>query len=164
MAPCYLAFGRHLNVPVIGVVASVFHDWLSDLSGNPFNPAYIPSLFSMYDQNMNFKERLQNFLIVNYINWQIHYYTNSQLEFVKKHFGIDVSHITDLYDDVALYLVNSHFSLNGIRPMTTNVIEIGGLHLKDDDDPLSPVSLHKMYFSQLFECLYFLDKIIYNNI
>jgi len=132
------------------MVTSVFHDWLSNLAGNPFNPAYMPGLMSTYNQHMNFKERLTNFLLTHYINWQIHYYTNSQLKFVKKHFGIDVSHITHLYDDIFLYLVNSHHSLNGIRPMTTGVIEVGGLHLKDDDDPLSPVCLHENCFSQLF--------------
>jgi len=137
-APCYLAFGRHLKVPVVGTVASVFHDWLNEVSGNPANPAYIPSMFSPYDQNMNFKERLTNLFISKYLSWQMHYYTNSQLTFVKKHFGIDVPHIKDLYNDLSLYLVNSHHSLNGMRPTTTNVIEIGGMHLRDDDDPLSP--------------------------
>ncbi|XP_012215174.1 UDP-glucosyltransferase 2 [Linepithema humile] len=153
-APCYLAFGRHLNVPVIGMVSSVFHDWLNEMAGNPMSPTFVPSLFSTYDQNMNFKERLLNFLLTNYITWQMHYYTNSQLELVKKHFGIDVPHIMDLYSDVSLYLVNSHHSINGIRPMTTGVIEVGGLHLKDDDDPLSP-EVQKWLDESKDGCIYF---------
>lgn len=144
-APCYLAFGRHLKVPIVGTVTSVFHDWLSEVSGNPMNLAYIPSMFSIYDQHMSFKERLINVLLSNYISGQMHYYTNSQLEFVKKYFGIDVPHIKDLYYDLSLYLVNTHYSLHGIRPMTTNVIEVGGLHLKDDDQP-SPVCLNEDCF------------------
>ncbi|XP_072749985.1 UDP-glucosyltransferase 2 [Anoplolepis gracilipes] len=135
VAPCYLAFGRHLKIPMVGTVACAFHDWLSEMSGNPLNLAYIPGLFSTYDQHMNFKERLLNVLLSNFISAQIHYYTNEQLEYVKKYFGIDVPFITDLYYDISLYLVNSHHSLHGIRPMTTNVIEVGGLHLKDDDPP-----------------------------
>jgi len=133
MTPCYLAFGRHLNVPIVATVASVFHDWLNEVSGNPLNLAYIPGLFTTYTQRMSFTQRLGNVLLSNYISAQIHYNTNPQLEFVKKHFDIDVSHIKDLYRDIALYLVNSHHSLHGIRPMTTNVIEVGGVHLKDDD-------------------------------
>lgn len=150
VAPCYLAFGRHLKVPVVGTVASVFHDWLNQMSGNPLNLAYIPSFFSIYDQRMNFQERLTNFLLSHYITWQMHYYTNSQTKIVKEHFGMDLSHIEELYNDVALYLVNSHYSLNGIRPMTTNVIEVGGLHLRDDDKPLSPVRFNKSFFSPSF--------------
>jgi len=151
MAPCYLAFGRHLNVPIVATVASVFHDWLSEVSGNPLNLAYIPSLFSMYTQRMNFTQRLTNVFLSNYISTQIHSQTNSQLEFVKKHFDIDVPHIKDLYRDVALYLVNTHHSLHGIRPMTTNVIEIGGLHI-NNDETLPPVCLNEncSFFKSFF--------------
>jgi len=65
---------------------------------------------------------------------------------VKEHFGMNLLHIKDLYNDIALYLVNSHHSLNGIRPMTTNVIEVGGLHLRDDK-PL-PVCFNMNRFSR----------------
>ncbi|TGZ54174.1 UDP-glucosyltransferase 2-like isoform X1 [Temnothorax longispinosus] len=153
-APCYLAFGRHLKVPIVTTVATVFHDWLNEVSGNPMNPAYIPSFFSEYGQNMNFKERLTNFLMTHYLSWQMHYYMNTyQLKFVKEHFGMDLPHIKDLYSDVALYLVNSHHSINGIRPMTTNVIEVGGLHLKDDNPP-SP-EVQKWLVESKDGCIYF---------
>ncbi|XP_029165274.1 UDP-glucuronosyltransferase 2A3-like [Nylanderia fulva] len=153
ISPCYLAFARHLKVPVVGTVASVFHDWLNEVSGNPSNFAYVPSMFSMFTQQMTFKERLINFLLSNYISAQMHYYTNVQLEYVKKHFGRDVSNIKELYKDVSLYLVNTHHSLHGIRSMTTNVIEVGGLHLKDDDPP-SP-EVQKWLDESKDGCIYF---------
>ncbi|XP_011707628.1 PREDICTED: UDP-glucuronosyltransferase 1-9-like [Wasmannia auropunctata] len=153
-APCYLAFGRYLKVPTVATVASVFHDWLNEVSGNPMNPAYIPSMFSSYGQRMNFKERLTNFLLMHYLSWQMHYYTNRQLTVVKEHFGIDVPHIKDLYKEIAVYLVNSHHSLNAIRPMTTNVIEVGGLHLTADEDPLSP-EVQKWLDESKDGCIYF---------
>ncbi|XP_025262697.1 UDP-glucuronosyltransferase 1-3-like [Camponotus floridanus] len=151
--PCYLAFGRHLNVPIVATVASIFHDWLNEVSGNPFNLAYIPSLLSTYTQRMSFTQRVANVILSNYFSAQVHYETNSQLEFVKKHFDIDVSHIKDLYRDIALYLVNTHHSLHGIRPMTTNVIEVGGVHLKDDD-PLPP-EVQKWLDESKNGCIYF---------
>ncbi|XP_011629710.1 UDP-glucuronosyltransferase 1-9-like [Pogonomyrmex barbatus] len=153
-APCYLAFARHLKVPMVGTVASVFHDWLNEVSANPMGTAYVPSMFSMHNQHMNFKERLTNFLLSHYLSWQMHYYTNIQLKYVKEHFGIDVPHIKDLYSDISLYLVNSHHTLNGIRAMTTNVIEVGGLHLSDDDDPLSP-EVQKWLDESKDGCIYF---------
>ncbi|XP_020282468.1 UDP-glucuronosyltransferase-like [Pseudomyrmex gracilis] len=153
-SPCYLAFGRHLKVPVIGTVTCAFHDWLNEVTGNPECSSYVPSMLSTFSQQMTFKERLLNFLIRNYVSIQLHYYTNPQVELVKKHFGIDVPHIKDLYNDVALYLVNSHHTLNGIRPMTNNVIEVGGLHLKDSDSPLSP-EVQKWLDESKDGCVYF---------
>jgi glucuronosyltransferase len=152
-APCYLAFGRHLKVPVVTTVASVFHDWLGEVSGNPVNPAYIPSMFSIYDQHMNFKQRLTNFLLTHYLSWQIHYYTNKQTKLVNEHFNMDLTNIKDLYNDVSLYLVNSHHTLNGIRPMTTNVIEVGGMHINDGDS-LSP-EVQKWLDESKDGCIYF---------
>ncbi|XP_025987486.1 UDP-glucosyltransferase 2 [Solenopsis invicta] len=152
-APCFLAFGRHLKVPIIATVASVFHDWLNEVSGNPANPAFVPSFFSTHSSSMNFKERLTNAFLSNYLSWQFHYHSNKQVAIVKEHFGLDLSCIKDLYNDIAVYLVNSHHSLNGIRPMTTSVIEIGGMHLKDDNPP-SP-EVQKWLDESKDGCIYF---------
>lgn len=123
---------------MVAAMTSSFHSWLDDMVGNPTELAYVPNIFVPSSQRMSFKERVINVLISHWLFVQIHYYTNSQLQYVKKNFGMELSHITDLYRDVSLYLVNSHYSLNGIRPLATNVIEVGGLHLRDDG-PLLPV-------------------------
>ncbi|EFN78495.1 UDP-glucuronosyltransferase 1-9 [Harpegnathos saltator] len=136
MAPCYLAFGRLLKVPMVGIMTTAFHDWLNEVAGNPYNPAFIPSLFSTFEQDMNFKERLINFLMTNMISIQIYYHTSFQVEYVRKYFDIKDTSIRELYDDVSLYLVNTHPTLHGIRPYTPAVIRVGGLHIKDDGDPL----------------------------
>lgn len=70
---------------------------------------------------------------------QMSYYSDTQLHYVKTHFGMDVPSMDDLHLDIDLYLINSHYSLNEIRSMNPNMIEVAGLHLKDNDDPLSPV-------------------------
>lgn len=147
MAPCYLAFGRHLKIPMVVTVTSVFHDWLNEMSGNEANPSFVPSLFSTYEQHMTFKERLLNFLMTTMISAQVHYYTSFQVKYLQEHFGIEDASIMDLYNDVALYLINSHPSLHGIRPYTSAIVEVGGIHVNDDVDPLSPVRLNKLTFS-----------------
>ncbi|XP_032679120.1 UDP-glucuronosyltransferase 2A3-like isoform X2 [Odontomachus brunneus] len=154
MAPCFLAFGRHLKIPIVATVTSVFHDWLNELSGNVANPSFIPGLFSTYGQHMNFEERLLNFLMSHMISAQIHYYTSFQVEYVKKHFGIKDASIMDLYGDISLYLVNSHPALHGIRPYTSAIVEVGGLHVKDDVDPLSP-EVQKWLDESTNGCVYF---------
>lgn len=144
MTPCFLAFGRHLKVPMIGIIPSIFFDWLNEFSGNPNNPSFVPTLFSAFEQQMNFKERVLNFLMMYWISTQFHYYTSFQVEYVKKHFGMQDVSIIDFYSDISLYLTNSHPSLQGVQPFTHNIIEVAGLHIKDKDDPLSPVRLSKL--------------------
>lgn len=77
----------------------------------------------------------------------MNYYMNQQAVYVKKFFNIDAD-ISELYQDIAAILVNSHHSINGIRPMTNGVIEVGGLHINENSDPLTPVS--KTWLLSLF--------------
>ncbi|XP_025159918.1 UDP-glucuronosyltransferase isoform X2 [Harpegnathos saltator] len=154
MAPCYLAFGRLLKVPMVGIMTTAFHDWLNEVSGNPCNLAFIPNLFSAFKQDMNFKERFINFLMTNMISIQIHYYTSFQVEYVRKYFDIENTSIKELYNDVSLYLVNTHPALHGIRPYTPSIIGVGGLHIKGDGDPLSQ-EMQKWLDESKDGCIYF---------
>lgn len=139
LSPCYLAFGRHLKVPIVGVVTGAFLEWLEAASGNPHNHAFVPSIFSKYTSNghMGFWDRLTNTMLGYYTSYEMTSRMNTLSTYVKDHFGIDAS-IDDLHKDVGLYLVNSHHSLNGAKPVTTAVIEVGGLHVTENGDPLSP--------------------------
>lgn len=137
-APCYLAFGRHLNITMIAAMTSVFQDWISGSTGYPHNPAYVPTFISTFGQKMNFWERLQNFLLTNIIAAKYSYYSNFQTEMTNKIFGMELSSIEELYEDISLILVNSHHTLHGVRPTTPSVVEVAGLHLTEDGDPLAP--------------------------
>ncbi|KAG7207212.1 hypothetical protein KM043_008890 [Ampulex compressa] len=137
-SPCYLAFGPYLKVPTVGVLTSAFHDWLGGPLGVPLNPSYVPSLFSAYNQEMNFWERLKNTFLMNFISFEMNRHTSHQIKYAKEHFGLDVNSIDDLYKEVSLLLVNSHHSLNGIKPYHPMVVEVAGMHVKETDDPLSP--------------------------
>jgi len=122
------------------MVSSSLFSWIDNVSGNPNELAFVPNIYSTFNQRMTFKERLTNVVMHHWLTTQMAYYTKPQSRKVKENFGIDLAHINELYNDVSLYLINSHHSLNGIRPMTTNMIEVAGLHLRDDD-PLVPVCL-----------------------
>lgn len=137
--PCYLGFGSHLNKPIVGVITSGFPEWLSSLTGNPYNPSFMPGIFQSLSQRMTFWERLQNTVLTNLIAGQIISHMNKQSDFVRKYLNIDAE-IPDLHRNVAAILVNSHYSINGINPTTPGVIEVGGLHINENSDPLSPVS------------------------
>ena len=135
-APCYLAFGRHLKIPMVGVVTSVLYEWMNDPFGNPDNPSFIPGGSLPYSGNMNFFQRLTNTVSSVTVKAMYNYYSSNQNKYVEKYFGPGFPDIYELHKDVSLVLVNSHFSLNGIRPMTTGVVEVGGLHIQFDNEKL----------------------------
>lgn len=138
MSHCYLAFGRHLNVPMIGVATFSVHEWMNDALGNSYSLSFIESLFSGGSARMSFTERLTNVLLSLVFTTQIRYYINQQDAYVQKHFP-GMPHISELQKDIDLLLTNSHPSLSGPRPLTHSIVEVGGLHVKEDDSPLDPV-------------------------
>ncbi|KOX67538.1 UDP-glucuronosyltransferase 1-8 [Melipona quadrifasciata] len=135
--PCYLGFGSRLNKPIVGLITSGFPEWLSSLTGNPHNPSFMPGIFQSLSQRMTFWERLQNTVLTNLMSRQIIYHMNKQSDFVRKYMNIDAE-IPDLHRNVAAILVNSHYCINGINSMSPGLIEVGGLHINENSDPLSP--------------------------
>ncbi|XP_015121941.1 uncharacterized protein LOC107044539 [Diachasma alloeum] len=137
-AHCYIGFGQKLNAPVVGVVTSRLQDWLFDPFANPLNPSYIPSFFSTFTQHMTFWERLQNTLITDSTRHQFRYWLEAESLQVEKYFGRRISSLYELYKDVSLVLVNEHFSSNDIKPATPDIIDVGGLHIYDNTQQLTP--------------------------
>ncbi|XP_051165290.1 UDP-glucosyltransferase 2-like [Leptopilina boulardi] len=130
-AHCYFAFGRHLKVPMIGVSTAALYDWISEPIGNPANQAIIPGAFSGLNFKMNFWQRLKNTLMSHIIKNGFNYYVSEQSKFVDQYFGPGYPGIYQLSKEFALLLVNSHYSINGIQPLTQAVVEVGGLHIED---------------------------------
>ncbi|KAI4497702.1 hypothetical protein M0802_007242 [Mischocyttarus mexicanus] len=151
---CYLAFGRHLNVPIVGIMTAPFHDWIGHLTGVPHEGSYLPNIFSDFPPKMSFVQRLINTVTIHSLQLQIDYHTEKQTELVKKYFNID-GPIIDLFKNVSLVLVNSHHSLNGIRPLPQSIIEVGGLHLfNNNTEPLQP-EVKKWLDDSKHGCIYF---------
>lgn len=57
-------------------------------------------------------------------------------EILRKHFGPGIPDLRDLADNTSLIFVNQHFSFSGVRPLPVNVVEIGGVHIKQSRKPL----------------------------
>ncbi|XP_043467681.1 UDP-glucosyltransferase 2-like [Leptopilina heterotoma] len=139
-APCYFAFARHLKVPMIGLITSVIQEWQNELLGNPDSFSFVPGGFTglSLGGKMNFPQRLLNTLMGNLIKQQFHYYTADQEKFIDQYFGPGFPSIRNLSTQFSLVFVNSHYTLNGIRPLTPSIIEIGGVHIQDNEEKLSP--------------------------
>lgn len=65
---------------------------------------------------------------------------------LRKKFGDDtIPDVALLAKKVSLVLVNQHFSFSGPRPLSTQVIEIGGVHI-EEEKPLPQVYLIFIFF------------------
>ncbi|XP_058794059.1 UDP-glucosyltransferase 2-like [Phymastichus coffea] len=135
---CYLAFGRHLDLPLVGLVSTSMLDWLHDPLGNPHNPAVDTSILSEYYRPATFIERFGNFLTSIYIKYSFNYYVRSQDAYVKKYFGPGLPNVVEMQKDIDLVLVNYHHALSGIRVHTPAIVPVGGLHIVDTNETLPP--------------------------
>lgn len=57
-------------------------------------------------------------------------------ERLRKRFGSNLPDLRDLADNTSLIFVNQHFSFSGPRPLPVNVVEIGGIHIKQSQKSL----------------------------
>lgn len=140
MSPCYLALGRHFNIPMVNVVPSVLFDWMYEPVGNPINLAVDSSVFSQSTSLETFTDRITNLYRWHQIKWSYNHYTEYQNDIVKEVFGPGYPSVRELQKDPSLTLVNYNQALNGNKPFTPAVVPVGGLSVFDTDDDLPPVS------------------------
>ena len=139
MIYCFVALGRQLNVPIVGVVPSAMLDWHCDPLGTPMNLATDPCILSHYVAPMTFFERLDNFYIYHTTNRVFIKYTKEQEEIVEKYFGPGFPSTMDMLREMSLVLVNYHAGISGARFFPSNVIPVPGLHIVDHNETLLPV-------------------------
>lgn len=72
---------------------------------------------------------------------------------LRRKFGEDMPSVTDLSKQISVVLVNTHYSLNGPRPFSHSVIELGGIHIKEPK-PLDAVSKMNLIIEHIHQCGY----------
>ncbi|XP_065219043.1 UDP-glycosyltransferase UGT5-like isoform X44 [Planococcus citri] len=150
----FLLYGEKLNIPIIGFHTNMALPWQSVQMGFPDNPSYLPVQYSGYTSKMNFLQRLHNFLIYSY--GIIAYKSQSQNKFddmADLIFGPSVSKMETIARKVDLMFLNSHFTYYSPRPLVPNVIEIGGLNVRDSK-PL-PQNIEKFINESKHGVVYF---------
>jgi len=113
------------------------YPWLNELVAQPENLAFVPNNCLAFNTPMNFWQRTYNVLHTFYYKIYFYYLTKPQDDIVRKYFGPNLPSVWKMKP--ALVLINSHIVLNGIQPLTPAVVQVGGIHIRDDDTPLSPV-------------------------
>ncbi|XP_035737140.1 UDP-glucuronosyltransferase-like isoform X1 [Vespa mandarinia] len=137
-AHCFAIFGHLFNVPVIGVSTCNLYPWANQYIGNPENLGILPNNLLNFKTPMNFWQRTYNFLHTVYNKIYFDHLTKYQDEQIRKYVGPNLPSIRQLEKNISMILVNSYFTMDGIRPLTQAHIEVGGLHVQDDGTELSP--------------------------
>ena len=136
ITPCFLAIAHHLELPVIGLHSSIIYEWLNEPFGNPLSASFVSSTFLAYSQYMNFPQRVLNTVNIFLTKFAYHYYSQAQNEYVEKYLGPGFPSVYELNKNVSLLLINTHYSINGLRPLANGVIEVGGVHIQDNGEKL----------------------------
>ncbi|XP_045481088.1 UDP-glycosyltransferase UGT5-like isoform X1 [Harmonia axyridis] len=131
---CFLGVAGVFNAPVIGISSTALLTWHNDRFGNIDNPSYIPNPLYLFSNRMNFWERCENFLVTMYTKLYYNMITsNNDIRFAEKYFGEKIDSMSEFAAKrTSLIFVNTHFTLSFPRPLVPNVVEIGGIHLPEN--------------------------------
>ncbi|XP_053951922.1 UDP-glycosyltransferase UGT5-like isoform X4 [Anastrepha ludens] len=141
----HLGLGAHFKCPIVmfSVAAPTqkLHNWLA----NSHEISYVPTRLSGLMQPMAFHDRVLNFLWYLFEVFAIDNFMEAPLqEFYNYNFPPDrYPPLDEVRKNVSLVFVNHHFSQGPIRPNVPNLIEIGGIQIKEKPDPL-PADIGKV--------------------
>lgn len=141
MIPSY-----YWKIPVVGVTTTSLYPWQHDIIGNPENLAISPNnLYEVSSDFTSFWTRLTNAYYGLTSKFDYLHITHSQDEILRQHYGPNAPSVREFEKNVSLILMNSFFPINGIKPMTTGLIEVGGLHIQNEGPTLNDVISLKKY-------------------
>ncbi|XP_065219011.1 UDP-glycosyltransferase UGT5-like isoform X14 [Planococcus citri] len=129
----FTELGYIFKAPVIHYSSLIPPPWVAWDYGYPLDPSYIPNfLGSVGSTKMNFFERLRNTVEVAIMVLvdQLMMSGKTQ-ELVNQYAGTEIPPMEELMRGSSLLLVNTHHTVSGVRPVVPNVVEIGGVHIKE---------------------------------
>jgi glucuronosyltransferase len=140
MNDCCLPFVHHFKVPFIFLSPAGLFPFTSAAVGNPEPAAFAPILFLPYTDHMNFWQRSINFISGMLIQILHNFVLKPSMNAAaREFFGDGIPTIQELEVNASIVLINHHVSLNYPRPLNPNVIEVGGMQIKQKPDPLPNV-------------------------
>ncbi|XP_058810708.1 UDP-glucosyltransferase 2-like isoform X2 [Phymastichus coffea] len=155
VADCYLAWGRHLGAPLVGLSAISSLDWFSGALGNPFNAAITPAFATDLHAPMDFWQRLYNAAWSAFASHSLGRMFAEQHSFVERYFGAGYPSIEELRRDLDLLVVNSHYSLDGVKPLTQALVPAAGMHISPEDNATLPEQVQRWLDASEHGCVYF---------
>lgn len=134
-----LAFGQYYNAPVIGLSAFGASKYTTDLVGTPNFASYVPFTSNHFTDRMTFWQRMYNSLSFWFEDLMMPlYYTPKQQTVMEKLFpdAKNWPSLEVIRRNVSLVLLNTHTTLGTPRPYAPNMIEVGGMQIQREIEPL----------------------------
>lgn len=135
---CYYGIGPFLNIPIVVLSACLELAPKSIIMGNPQSTAFYPSLYYKRFGIKTFWDRMENTLKSLINSYRYMSYTENQSAAMKKHLGPNIPTVREVEKMVSLFFINTFYTLHGVRPIIPEFIEVGGLHIEEDDSTLTP--------------------------
>ncbi|XP_049318044.1 UDP-glycosyltransferase UGT5 isoform X3 [Bactrocera dorsalis] len=152
----HLGLGAHFKVPIVVsfMVQPIFA--VHNLVKNPIEPAYVPTLFSERKQPLSFWGRVENFVVALFETYYMTLLVERESQkYYHYNFPSDrYPPLDEVRKNVSLIFTNHHFSQGPIRPNVPNLIEIGGIQIKEKPDPL-PTDIAKVLDESKEGVIYF---------
>uniref|UniRef100_A0A0A1WXX1 UDP-glucuronosyltransferase 2A3 n=1 Tax=Zeugodacus cucurbitae TaxID=28588 RepID=A0A0A1WXX1_ZEUCU len=150
-----LGLAAHFQCPIVvlWVVRPVLQ--VNRFVGNPLEMAYVPNLSSHLQQPFNFLQRVNNY-VTAWMEFALMAYLDYRTQQLYDYnFPPDrYPPFEDVRQNVSLIFTNHHFSQGPIRPNVPNLIEIGGIQIKEKPDPL-PADIAKILDEAKEGAIYF---------
>lgn len=128
---CGLAIAHKLNAPTIGMTAHILMSWTYSRLGAPNHPAFVPNHYFASGTKPNFFDRIKSVILNFGMNlYYTHVIQSSDQEIVNEVYP-DMPPLEDLGRNIlSLIAINQYFPLTGSRLYGSNVVEVGGIHIK----------------------------------
>lgn len=127
---CGLAIAYKLGSPTVGITAHTLMPWSYSRLGAPSNPAFVPNHLFGSGTKPNIYEKTKsgiiNFAMSAYYR---HVIQKRDQEIVNRVYP-EVPDLENLGKNMSLIMLNQYFPLTGSRLHGANVIEVGGMHVK----------------------------------
>lgn len=130
---------HHFNAPLIGTSAFGASHWTTDLVGSPNFASYVPHTNTKYSDRMSFSERLHNSLFFwTEIILHSRYHLPFQQQMMETYFpnAKNWPSLAQIRKNVSLILLNTHVTYGTPRPYAPNMIEVGGMQIRQKIKPL----------------------------
>jgi glucuronosyltransferase len=141
---CFYPLMHKLNYPPsVAVTAFLLPTYVANNFGNHLYPAYIPWYGLPYTTEMNFVQRVWNFVYMHFDIWlrYVKQYA-SEHDAAKEIFGENIPSMKELERHLSLVLTNTDPILDHPQAVAPNFIPVGGLHTRKSNN--IPEDLQKL--------------------
>ncbi|XP_077283164.1 UDP-glucosyltransferase 2-like [Arctopsyche grandis] len=134
---CNLGVAHLLDAPVVAMQSHVFLPWTFERFDQPENPSYIVNFFFPFPSRMTFFERMEN-AFFHYSDKLLYaHFSKGYQNILQNNLNRTIPRLEEVAKNTSILLSNTHYTLNGVKPLVPAIVEVGGVHLKRTLEPLN---------------------------